>query len=104
MNQPADIRFLLELEEIVRDRIVSSGTGSYTSKLVASGVDRVAQKLGEEALEVALASVTGDDADALKNEIGDLLYHLIVLLAVKNIRLTDIAQVLSDRHRGRSGL
>jgi phosphoribosyl-ATP pyrophosphohydrolase/phosphoribosyl-AMP cyclohydrolase len=93
----SDISFLTDLEEIVRLRIAEGSTESYTARLVASGDKRVAQKLGEEALELALAATAGDREEQL-NEAADLLYHLIVLLTSKDIRLSAIADILSSRH------
>jgi len=102
MSHETNIDFLLELEQIVQERISNLDTGSYTAKLVASGIERVAQKLGEEAIEVALASVAQNRTDALRDEVADLVYHLIVLLAVKGIALTEITELLTERHRGRT--
>ena len=96
MSKP-DISFLTELEEIIQQRISEGSEESYTSRLVASGDKRVAQKLGEEAVELALAAAAGDQEEQL-NEAADLLYHLIVLLNCKGIHLSDVAGELKGRH------
>ena len=93
-----DIEFLSTLESIVRRRIAAGDTGSYTVELVASGVRRMGQKVGEEGVEVALAAVSGDDGELL-DESADLLYHLIVLLAARGLSLGDVSATLEKRHR-----
>ena len=97
MSKP-DISFFTELEEIIQQRISEGSEESYTSRLVASGDKRVAQKLGEEAVELALAAAAGDREEQL-NEAADLLYHLIVLLNCKGMHLADVAGELKRRHR-----
>jgi len=92
-----EIGFLSELEHVIRERISSPKEGSYTSQLVASGDKRVAQKLGEEAIELALATVSGDRDEQLE-EAADLLYHFLVLLNSKSISLADVVAKLSERH------
>jgi phosphoribosyl-ATP pyrophosphohydrolase/phosphoribosyl-AMP cyclohydrolase len=94
----SDISFLTELEEIIRQRLRDRPDESYTARLVASGDKRVAQKVGEEALELALAATAGEREEQL-NEAADLLYHLIILLSSKEIQLADVADVLRSRHR-----
>jgi phosphoribosyl-ATP pyrophosphohydrolase/phosphoribosyl-AMP cyclohydrolase len=89
------------LEEIIVERKTSPAEGSYTSELFAAGQQRIAQKVGEEAIEVVLASTSGD-REATINEAADLLYHLLVLLTDQGIRLTDISDILKKRHKGRS--
>lgn len=92
------IAFLVELEQIIQQRIAAGSDESYTASLVASGTRRVAQKVGEEALEVALASVAGDSEEQL-NESADLVYHLLVLLHCNELELADVAKVLRERHQ-----
>lgn len=94
----SDNDFLAELEAIVRQRLRDGSEESYTAQLVASGDKRVAQKVGEEALELALAATAGDREEQI-NEAADLLYHLIVLLSSKGIKLADVADELRNRHR-----
>ncbi len=95
----SDLRFLTTLEKIIVERKSSPAEGSYTSELFAAGQQRVAQKVGEEAIEVALASTSGD-REATINESADLLYHLLVLLAHHDIRLNHVIDTLKQRHTG----
>jgi len=91
------IGFLAHLERTVNQRIAAGDAKSYTAKLVREGVKRVAQKVGEEGVETALAATAGDNAE-LANEAADLLFHLIVLLRTKNLSLADALSVLEQRH------
>lgn len=91
------IEFLQTLDGIIKDRIEAGDAASYTAQLATSGVRRVAQKVGEEAVELAIASVDGDPADTL-DEAADLLYHLLVLLRVQGLTLDELASVLEQRH------
>ncbi|MEM9689686.1 MAG: phosphoribosyl-ATP diphosphatase [Pseudomonadota bacterium] len=92
------LAFLTELEAVIRQRIESPPEGSYTAELLAAGPSRIAQKLGEEGVELALASVTGDDYD-VRNEAADLLYHLLVLLNARGLSLADVVTTLESRQR-----
>ena len=96
MTKP-DIEFLATLENIIRQRIEDKPDGSYTAQLVAGGDKRVAQKVGEEAIELALAATAGSRSEQL-DEAADLVYHLIVLLASKSISLADVSETLRQRH------
>ena len=87
----------MTLETIIGERKSSPVDGSYTCELFAAGAQRIAQKVGEEAIEVALAATSGD-REAIINESADLLYHLLVLLADHGIRLEDVADTLEQRH------
>jgi phosphoribosyl-ATP pyrophosphohydrolase/phosphoribosyl-AMP cyclohydrolase len=91
--------FLQNLESIIADRLENPSQESYTANLAASGTKRIAQKVGEEAVELALASVAGDRTEVL-NEAADLVYHLLVLLNTQGIRLDDVTDTLEARHRG----
>lgn len=91
--------FLETLEETISSRLKNPQADSYTSSLAASGIKRVAQKVGEEAVELALASVAGD-RDEILNEAADLVYHLLVLLRVQEIELADVVETLEARHAG----
>ena len=94
---PEDIRFLGSLQKIIDQRISEGDEeSSYTAKLVSAGTKRIAQKVGEEGVEVSLAAVSGDNEELL-NESADLLYHLEVLLKSKELSLQDVAAVLYDR-------
>lgn len=88
--------FLQDLEQTILDRLANPSAESYTSSLVSSGVKRIAQKVGEEAVELALASVDGD-RDEVLSEAADLIYHLLVLLNVKEIRFADVVATLESR-------
>ena len=92
-----DLSFLSELEAVVRGRLDERPDSSYTAKLAGQGDRRVAQKVGEEAVELALAAAAGERDEQLE-EAADLVYHLILLLAVKDITLADVAAVLESRH------
>jgi len=94
-----ELGFLTTLEDIIVERKTSPAEGSYTSELFAAGRQRIAQKVGEEAIEVALASTSGN-REATINESADLLYHLLVLLTDQGIQLTDVTDILEKRHKG----
>jgi phosphoribosyl-ATP pyrophosphohydrolase/phosphoribosyl-AMP cyclohydrolase len=89
--------FLSQLATVIEQRRAESPERSYTARLFAGGPKAMAQKVGEEGVEVALAGVAESDA-ALLNESADLLFHLMVLLAGRNLQLQDVAQVLASRH------
>ena len=90
--------FLAELDALIAQRKRERPQGSYTTTLFEAGVRRVAQKVGEEGVETALAAVAQDDA-ALLGESADLLYHLTVLLRSRGLSLEDAVAVLRERHR-----
>ncbi|QGW02473.1 bifunctional phosphoribosyl-AMP cyclohydrolase/phosphoribosyl-ATP diphosphatase HisIE [Proteus terrae subsp. cibarius] len=90
--------FLYELENLLRDRKNASPDSSYTARLYASGTKRIAQKVGEEGVETALAA-TVNDREELKNEASDLLYHLMVLLQDQSLSLSDVIGCLQERHK-----
>jgi phosphoribosyl-AMP cyclohydrolase / phosphoribosyl-ATP pyrophosphohydrolase len=96
-DAPAD--FLADLDALVAARERDRPAGSYTTRLFEDGVRRIAQKVGEEGVETALAAVAQDDA-ALLGESADLLFHLTVLLRARGLSLQDAVAVLQDRHRG----
>lgn len=91
--------FLNTLEATIADRLENPSQKSYTAELAASGPKRIAQKVGEEAVELALASVAGD-RDEVLNEAADLVYHLLVLLQTQGVRLDDVIGTLKERHKG----
>ena len=88
---------LYELESIINQRIDENVEGSYTSKLYQRGINKVAQKVGEEAVELVIEAKDNND-DLFKNEAADLLYHFLILLKAKNFKLQDIEEVLRGRH------
>ena len=91
------VGFLGKLQQIVGERLTASPEGSYTAKLAAQGINRVAQKVGEEALELALAAVAQSDQNIV-GEAADLLYHTLVLLNVKGLSLEQVSAELEARH------
>ncbi|MEJ2128384.1 MAG: phosphoribosyl-ATP diphosphatase [Woeseiaceae bacterium] len=91
--------FLDTLEQTITDRLANPQAESYTSSLAAMGVKRVAQKVGEEAVELALASVDGE-RDELLDEAADLVFHVLVLLHVRDASWRDVLATLKSRHSG----
>lgn len=91
--------FLAELDALVARRARERPAGSYTTQLLDGGVRRVAQKVGEEGVETALAAVAQDDA-ALLGEAADLIYHLVVLLRSRGLGWDQVTRVLMERHSG----
>jgi len=89
--------FLAELDGLVAQRERERPAGSYTTKLFEGGIRRIAQKVGEEGVETALAAVVQDDA-ALLGEAADLVYHLSVLLRARGLDLKAVTDVLAQRH------
>lgn len=92
-----NMTFFAELEQTLAERKEADPSTSYTAELYSKGIKRIAQKVGEEGVETALAAVV-QDLDELKNESADLLYHLIVLLQASNLSLDDTIAVLKARH------
>lgn len=92
-----NLEFLQTLEDIIQDRLQRPADDSYTSKLVASGRKRIAQKVGEEGVELALAAVSDDPVEII-DEAADLVYHLLVLLNNQGVRLADVVAALEARH------
>ena len=90
--------FLADLDALVRQREQQRPPDSYTTRLFESGIRRIAQKVGEEGVETALAAVAQDEA-ALLGESADLLFHLIVLLRSRGLALQDAVTVLQQRHK-----
>lgn len=90
--------FLEQLQELIQSRKAQPVAGSYTNKLLASGIDRMAQKVGEEGVETVIAA-KNDDLNKLHEEAADLLYHLLVLLAGKETSLEGVIDVLRQRHQ-----
>ncbi|MEI5984793.1 UNVERIFIED_CONTAM: hisI [Trichonephila clavipes] len=97
-NTPFNQNFLLELERIVQHRIDFPSDESYVNRLRSRGINKIAQKVGEEAVETVIAALTETDNDFI-NESSDLLFHLIVLLKEKGMSLETIAKNLEGRHQ-----
>lgn len=91
------LAFLAELSAIVDKRAGADPAQSYTARLLASGIKKIAQKVGEEGVEAALAGVSEDNS-ALISEAADLVFHLIVLLKARGLSLDEVAQELGRRH------
>lgn len=91
------ISFLRYLEEVVDQRYNHPSDQSYTSSLFKRGIDKIVQKVGEEAVEVVIAA-KNEEKDLLLGEIADLTYHLMVLLRAKNIQFSEVLKVLEERH------
>lgn len=96
-NEANPLYFLTELSDFIEKRHEEMPEGSYTTKLFSSGINKIAQKVGEEALETVIEATNGTN-DKLIYEAGDLLYHLIVMLTEKGLRIEDIAKELHRRH------
>jgi phosphoribosyl-ATP pyrophosphohydrolase len=92
-----NIDFLTELENVIRSRRTASGDESYTKTLFNRGTPFIAQKVGEEAVELAIAAVQGDKGRTI-SEAADLMYHIIVLLEDNDLSLKDLAAELAARH------
>jgi phosphoribosyl-ATP pyrophosphohydrolase/phosphoribosyl-AMP cyclohydrolase len=91
------LAFLAQLETLVAQRQQQRPAGSYTTQLFDAGISRIAQKVGEEGVEVALAAATGSEDD-LCNESADLLYHLLVLLRARGLPFSRVIATLAERH------
>lgn len=88
--------FLLELEQIINERKNNPSEKSYTSSLFAKGINKIAQKVGEEAVELVIES-KDNNTELFKNEAADLLFHYLVLLSAKNSQLNEVIDVLKSR-------
>ncbi|MDR0940298.1 MAG: bifunctional phosphoribosyl-AMP cyclohydrolase/phosphoribosyl-ATP diphosphatase HisIE [Mediterranea sp.] len=91
------VMFLKELQDFIDQRHAEMPEGSYTTTLFQSGVNKMAQKVGEEAVEAVIEATNGTD-ERLIYECSDLIYHLIVMLTSKGYRIDDIARELQERH------
>jgi phosphoribosyl-ATP pyrophosphohydrolase/phosphoribosyl-AMP cyclohydrolase len=97
MDKNKNLDFLIQLQDLIVERKREMPEKSYTTKLFKKGINKIAQKLGEEAVELVIEA-KDDDIGLFKNEAADLMYHLLVLLAEKGIRIEDVAEVLKERH------
>jgi phosphoribosyl-ATP pyrophosphohydrolase/phosphoribosyl-AMP cyclohydrolase len=96
-QQPA-LSFIGQLEKVIASRKGADPNSSYTASLYAKGTKRIAQKVGEEGVETALAATVHDSAE-LVSESADLIYHLLVLLQQEGLSLADVAAKLQERHK-----
>jgi phosphoribosyl-ATP pyrophosphohydrolase/phosphoribosyl-AMP cyclohydrolase len=90
--------FLEYLEQLIQNRRSNPQEGSYTASLFQKGIQKIAQKVGEEAVETVIDAVAGNK-EPLKGEAADLLFHLLVLLAASDLKLSDVIGVLEERHQ-----
>ncbi len=89
--------FLFQLEQIITDRKNNPNHKSYTSSLFAKGINKIAQKVGEEAVEIVIEAKDNND-ELFKGEAADLLFHYLILLQAKGFKLNDVIEVLKSRH------
>ncbi len=94
------VEFLNTLKTIIRERKSSPSEQSYTASLFARGTHKIAQKVGEEAVELVIEAMSDND-ELFKNEAADLLFHYLILLEDRNIDLDEIIAVLQERHQQR---
>jgi phosphoribosyl-ATP pyrophosphohydrolase/phosphoribosyl-AMP cyclohydrolase len=90
--------FLTKLEEIIEDRKNNPSNKSYTSSLFTKGINKIAQKVGEEAVELVIEAKDNNN-ELFVNEAADLMFHYLILLNQKGFRLEDVAEILKERHR-----
>ncbi len=90
--------FIFELENIIKDRYENPSAKSYVNSLREKGLNKIAQKVGEEGVETVIAALAETEIDLI-NESSDLVFHLLVLLKEKNLTLADIAKNLESRHQ-----
>jgi phosphoribosyl-ATP pyrophosphohydrolase/phosphoribosyl-AMP cyclohydrolase len=86
------------MDKVIRDRIANPTDSSYTNQLIKRGLNKISQKVGEEAVEVVIAALAETDAEYV-GEMTDLLYHSLVLLHAKKLELSDIAEIIDKRHQ-----
>lgn len=97
-NTISSLAFLEQLEEVIAQRKLADPNSSYVSSLFAKGINKMAQKLGEEAVETVIEALDNKD-DLFLNESADLLFHYLILLQAKGYKLADIVKVLVSRHK-----
>jgi len=97
-QKQASIEFIAELQQLIHTRKEEMPEGSYTTTLFRDGINRIAQKVGEEAVELLIESKDSND-ELFLNEAADLLYHLLVLLSAKERDIKEVVSVLENRHR-----
>ena len=93
----SDTSFLETLENVIGERLAAGSDGSYTARLAAQGTIKVAQKVGEEAVELVIEA-KDNDKEKFLGEAADLMYHYMVLLSAKDFTLNDVLSVLKQRH------
>jgi phosphoribosyl-AMP cyclohydrolase / phosphoribosyl-ATP pyrophosphohydrolase len=90
--------FLVQLQDLIDQRKRELPEGSYTTKLFKKGINKIAQKVGEEAVELVIESKDNND-ELFLNEAADLMYHYLVLLSAKGYRIEDVVGILKERHK-----
>jgi phosphoribosyl-ATP pyrophosphohydrolase/phosphoribosyl-AMP cyclohydrolase len=90
--------FLFQLESVIKDRKINLNDDSYTASLFKKGINKIAQKVGEEAVELVIEA-KDDNKELFLGEAADLLYHYLVLLSAKDFSLSDVIETLSERHQ-----
>jgi len=93
-----NIDFLVHLQDLVEKRRSEMPENSYTTSLFKKGINKIAQKVGEEAIELVIEA-KDNNRDLFLNESADLLYHFLVLLTVKDCRIEDVVEILKTRHK-----
>lgn len=93
-----DIQFLNYLQSVINSRKKNPAENSYTARLFEKGINKIAQKVGEEAVELIIEA-KDDNTELFLNEAADLMYHYIVLLSAKNHSLSDVVKILESRHK-----
>src|SRR5690554_5388883 len=93
-----NIDFLVHLQDVIDQRLQEMPKGSYTTSLFEKGINKIAQKVGEEAVETVIEAKDHND-DLFLNEVADLTYHTLVLLTAKSFRIEDVIKVLQERHK-----
>ena len=97
-NEETAKGFIYELESVISKRIENNANDSYTNKLFKRGINKVAQKVGEEAVELVIEE-KDNDIELFKNEAADLMYHFLILLKAKGVDLENVEEVLKGRHK-----
>ncbi len=97
-EEQQSVLFLSKLEKTIKDRFENPDPDSYTSQLFARGINKIAQKVGEEAVEIVIEA-KDNNADLFLGEAGDLLYHYMILLRAKGFELNDVIKVLETRNK-----
>jgi len=97
-NESTPVAFFQHLENVISERKTNPKEGSYTTSLFNSGTHKIAQKVGEEAVEIVIDALRDDD-EGFKGEAADLIYHFIVLLVDRGMKLEDVVDVLKKRHQ-----
>lgn len=95
-NHPHPLRFLQHLEDVIDSRKNSAPEESYTASLFSKGINKIAQKVGEEAIEIVIEA-KDENRDLFLNEAADLLFHYLILLQAKDAKLTDVVEILKGR-------